>query len=134
MALMQDIVHEKAVAAFGLESQWTDEQRAAYRAAVMEKQYQAGRELEQDRARQALQLQQNAAVAAATIGNGLKSAGDSIAGAQTDPFLLQKMKANQQGSATFMPDAPGSQWGTIWGPNGAQRVEKTSDGGFRIWQ
>jgi hypothetical protein len=45
----------------------------------------------------------------------------------------QEMNANQQGSVTFIPDAAGSQWGTIWGPNGVQRVEKTSDGGFRIW-
>jgi len=133
MALMQDIVHEKAVAAFGPESGWTAEQQAAYRAAVLEKQYQASRELEQERAAKAAEAAQRGAIAGAIIANGFQKAGEQIADAKTDPLILYKMNANRQGSATFIPDAAGSQWGTIWGPNGAQRVEKTSDGGFRIW-
>ena len=94
MALMQDRVHEKAVAAFGPESQWTAEQRAAYRAAVTENQIQTMRELEQERT---FQRQQNAAIIAAGVADGLKSAGDSIASSQTDPLILYKMNASRQG-------------------------------------
>lgn len=91
MALMQDIEHSKAVTAFGPETSWTPEQRAAYQAAVREKQVAAALEMMAEREHR----QQNAAIAGAMIANGFTAAGNQIAGAQTDPFMLSKMKAQQ---------------------------------------
>jgi hypothetical protein len=71
---------------------------------------------------------------AAMIANGFHAAGESIRQSTQTPISQPQVNIPQmQGPITFIPDSPGSQWGTIWGPNGAQRVQKTSDGGVTVW-
>jgi hypothetical protein len=125
MSTLEEIARQKAIAAFGPEQCWTPEQRAAFRAAVMESQLQAQRELDSER-------QQRAAVAAARIGQGLQQAGEQIASSQTDPLILYKMNAqrstfssgyrswqNSNGSSGSYVPYLGGNGGTIFNSDGS---------------
>ena len=79
---------QQAEKMWGPASQWTPRQMQVFQGMEAVAQVQ-----------EAQQAAQRAAVAAA-IGNGLKSAGDQIAGAQTDPFILYRLN-NRQSSTQY---------------------------------
>jgi hypothetical protein len=124
MALIERTVYDKAVVDFGPESQWTPQQRAIYRSAVAYGQLQAAQKMQAER-------DQRVAAAAVAAGQGLQAAGQSVAGAQTDPFILYKMNAarrtqdtyrswhNSDGSSGQYVPYPGGNGGTIYNSDGS---------------